>query len=215
MSAARNYCAIGAMIASVFFLVPATAQAAGFGAYFEYGRGIGHLSESGYDFDYDANKYGFGFALDTNVSRNSLFNYRLNVGYQRTTREWEFGFEEDLNGFSLNNMFGFGVYRDQNIRVWLGPSVRLGVDVVSNPKNSFGSGTDSVVDLNVGGGLALGVNVHTGDVGSAAFTFGYQYLYLGEFVSGGDFDGRSWNGGSSRISFNLTYLFRSKGDRFD
>ena len=213
MSTARIGSTIGFIVAVSLFLAAAPAQAAGFGGYFEYSRGIGYLDIFGFDADFDDDKYGVGFAFDTNVSRDRLFNYRLNVGYERTNRKYEGGLKEKLNGFSINNMFGFGVYRDPNARVWLGPSVRLGVDVLSDPSAWYPPSVDEVVDVNVGGGLALGVNVHTGDVGSAAFTFGYQYLYVREILSGGP--NTTFDGGEHRISFNFSYFFRSKGDRYE
>jgi hypothetical protein len=195
-------------------LASSTAQAVGYGPYFEYGRGIGVQEGFGLDFDFDENRYGVGFALDTAVARDRLFNYRLNVGYQHTQRTFDFfgiSPKSKFNGVTLNNMFGFGVYRDSNVRVWLGPSIRFNADILSDAPDGL-----DVVDLGIGGGLALGVNVHTGDLGSAAFTFGYQYLYVGEIVTGedDDFDTRTIDGREHLISLNFSFLFRSGGDRY-
>jgi hypothetical protein len=194
-------------------LAASAAQAAGFGAYFEYGRGIAQQESGlGFDLDFTENKYGVGLALDTAVAQNRLFNYRLNLGYQYSSREFDLGGlvgNADLNGFSLNQMFGFGVLRTRNLRLWLGPSLRLNFDFVDEdiPRANW-------LDLGMGVGIAAGLNLHTGSVGSAAFTLGYQYLYVGEFVYGDAVNTDVFNGGEHLISFNLSYFFRSRGDRF-
>ncbi len=93
----------GIVIAAVCFLTPTTSEAVGYGAYFEYGHGTGHVEPVGGDIEFDENKYGFGFALDTNVAKNSLFNYRLNIGYQRKNRDfnWLFNTRFHMKGSNL------------------------------------------------------------------------------------------------------------------
>jgi len=222
MTSNRARHALGAFVIAIAFFSATTAQGVGYGAYFEYARGIGQIdlptvtvpfNEA--SFDRDSNLYGVGFALDTNVAGDKLFNYRMNIGYEYTSSEILGAGPNTSNGTSnglnLNNMFGFGVYRGQRARVWLGPSLRLSADFLSG---AF-PGNDSV-DLGVGGGLALGVNLHTGDVGSAALTFGYQYQYVAT-VPTRDLiliPDETFAGGRHLVSFNLTYFFRSGGDRY-
>jgi hypothetical protein len=212
MTTRRSLWIAGTALASIV-LVASAANAIGLGAYFEYGRGIAQQESGlGFDLDFKENKYGVGFALDTAVARNRLFNYRLNFGYQRSSREFDIGpgANVDLNGFTLNQMFGFGVLRTRNLRLWLGPSLRLGIDFVDEdiPRANW-------LDLGIGGGLAAGLNVHTGSIGSAAFTLGYQYLYVGEFIYGDTVSTDVFNGGEHLISFNLSYFFRSGRDHFE
>ncbi len=211
MTSNRARHAFGAFVIVIALFSATTAQGVGYGAYFEYARGIGQI-----DFfpvpvavDRDSNVYGGGFALDTNVAGDKLFNYRLNIGYEYTSSEIFGGDFNTSNGLNLNNMFGFGVYRGQRARVWLGPSLRLSADFWSDtfPGIDF-------VDVGVGGGLALGVNLHTGDVGSAALTFGYQYQYVATLVTQDLLLDHTHDGGRHLVSFNLTYFFRSGGDRY-
>jgi hypothetical protein len=137
MTPLRAYHAIGVLLAGVTLLATSPALALGFGAYFEYARGIGQIDVGSFNLDRDSNVYAGGFALDTNVSRDSLFNYRLNLGYEYTSRPDQLvpsllGLGSSQNGVSLNNMFGFGVYRSEHMRAWLGPSIRLDVGVHSD-----------------------------------------------------------------------------------
>ena len=188
-------------IFTIGLITASPALAVGFGPYFEYGRGI---SNDGFGTaDFDDNRYSVGFALDTRVASDGLFNYRLNLGYQRTSRNFGGPGDVTYNGVTLNQMFGFGVYRSSLMRVWLGPSIRIGADIF-NSNN---------VDVTAGGGLALGMNLHTGDVGSAALTFGYQYMYVGA-VSSSVFGSSIDDAAEHLISVNLTYFFRSSGDRY-
>ena len=164
-----------------------SAEASGFGGFFEYSRA------SIRDSDIDFNTYAAGFSLDTNVAKNRLFNYRLNVGYQWSSFS---------DGLSLDNVFGFGVLRNRHVRLWIGPSIRLGIDSIN---------TSPLVDLMVGGGPVVGVNFHTGNAGSAALTFGFQYLYVGRINT---FTETSTDRGEYRIQMKFSYFFRSRGDRF-
>ena len=75
-------------------LFPASsAMAVGAGMYFSYGHGWGNVEDDDFDdlwddglpytFDFEENVFGVGFTFDTNVAKNRLFNYRLEIGYER------------------------------------------------------------------------------------------------------------------------------------
>ncbi len=155
-------------------------------------------------------KVGVGFALDTNVAKDRLFNYRLNLGYQHSKREYDSGYEEDYNGFTMNHAFGFALYSSPSLRVWAGPALRMGVDVLdeNNP-------TLSIFNLNIGGGPQVGLNLHTGDRVSIALSAAYQYLYVGQFwvYDDDDYDTDNYDGGQHLGTLNVTFFFRSAGDR--
>ena len=176
---------VGLLLFALMLGSPRSAEAGGFGGFFEYSRAFSTPA--------DFNTYSVGFSLDTNVSKNRLFNYRLNVGYQ-----WS----NFSDGLSLDNAFGFGVLRNRHVRLWIGPSVRLGVDSINS---------SPFVDLLAGGGAVFGVNFHTGNAGSAAFTLGYQYLYIGTVNT---INETSTGSGDHRIQLKFSYFFRSRGDRF-
>lgn len=205
--------------------LPAASLATGFGAYFEYVHAEGEidpgLPNSG-DADFDANKYGFGFALDTNLAEDRLFNYRLNLGFQHTNRHFDdFAFQGnvfdlghiDANGVNLNNAFGFGIWRGQNHRLWLGPSIRVAVDVYDTNDSNI-----DIVDVSAGGGAALGLNLHAGRNVTIGLTAGYQYLAVSEIVyidpdSGND-DTRTFDGHEHLVTANVTIFFRTRGDQY-
>jgi hypothetical protein len=85
---------------------------------------------------------GAGFTLDSNVAMNNLFNYRMHIDYTSSARRAGKFNHDTIN---LQNSFGFGAVRLQNLRFWLGPHVHFFYDF-----------TDSRTDVNIG--LALGVN---------------------------------------------------------
>jgi hypothetical protein len=202
-----------------------SAQAIGFGVYFEYGHAWGNQDREIDPFgsatinqNFEADQFGGGFALDTAVAKDTLFNYRLNVGYQFTDRMYEGSFsglprKVESHGFSLNNIFGFGVYRSELMRVWLGPSIRFSTNFHSDFDGFLGD--VDVATIGVGGGLATGINFHTGTIGSASLSLGYQYLYSGEIRSVEVLDDSRINsGGEHVLAVNVSYFFRSRGDRF-
>jgi hypothetical protein len=197
-------------------LVAGSAHAMGFGAYFDYGRGWGSFdsvcgtsgcitNSSGRPWDRD--QYGVGFLLDTNASKDTLFNYRLNVGYQRTNEvDRPTGQQLNLNGLMIRNTFGFGLVRTERMRFFLGPVIRLGFQF----PDTGSSGVD-VFDFDAGVGVALGLNFHVGD--SLSLTVGpvYEYLAIVRFPSGTDV---ALISGEHVLSVNLGIMFRSASDRF-
>src|SRR5437870_4786207 len=124
---------LGPLVLTLAVLVIATVQdarATGLGLYFEYGNVFdGQLDHTiAGDVDFDEDHFGGGFSFDTNVAADNLFNYRLDVGYQKVEGDYgPFG-DVDGDGIVLDNAFGFGEFRSDRARVWIGPAVRLTFD---------------------------------------------------------------------------------------
>jgi len=99
------------------------------------------------------------------------------------------------------------------MRVWAGPALRLNVD-------SYSADDFDLLEFNVGLGPQLGVNFHVGERASMGLSFGYQYLFVWTewsrdpgYLYPGDDDIQSI-GGEHKIFVNLSFFFRSAGDRF-
>ena len=181
-----------------------SAHANGYGFYFEYANIFdGEFTDSDFpDVDYEEDHYGVGFAFDTNVAADRLFNYRMNVGYQHVEGDYD-GFDDDGDGLSIDNAFGFGVFRNQNVRLWIGPAVRVSFD--------FFDDSDSW-DLGIGAGPEIGLNIHTGSRVSFGLTAGYQILYSLNVPDDDDLD--EVDGYEQGVLVKLTMLFRSSDDYF-
>jgi len=104
--------------------------AAGFGAYVNGGGGMNFQK-------YGIHNLGGGLLFDTNVSGDRLFNYRLNIGVDRWNEEFMISeyklFDKPLNTKSIdyprlhvNNSFGFGIIKEKDYRLWLGPQIGFG-----------------------------------------------------------------------------------------
>lgn len=211
--------ALGLVFAVLF--TASSVQAMGLGAYFDYGHGWGGLDgacnssgcfTTGVDVPWDRDKYGVGFLLDTNVAKNSLFNYRLNAGYQRTNETLSgTGAQQNMNGLMIRNTFGFGLVRTENFRFFLGPVIRFGFQFPDSAGYIGSSGVD-IWDLDVGGGLNVGMNFHLGD--SLSLTIGpvYEYLATARFLSNSN---SALIGSEHVLSVNMGIMFRSASDRFD
>jgi hypothetical protein len=207
MNPNRIHWTYSVLLAGAGLLFAASVEAAGYGAYFEYGRAMGEIEH----FDYDTNKFGAGFVVDTNVAKNRLFNYRFTLGYQHSKREFNNGDEGDFNGVTMNHAFGFGLYRSPALRLWAGPAIRLSADVLHEDLDDV-----AVVNLSAGGGLQLGLNAHAGNRFSLAISFAYQYLYVGEIVVWDDYDDADrFDGRNHLCTLNVSFLFRSAGDRYE
>jgi len=106
---------------------PLSSTAAGLGFYGT--AGAGSSDWSGYDigpgdttFSKSTNHLGFGLAMDTAPARDKLFNYQLNIGYDRFTLNnaaaWG---SAELKGFMVSNNLGFGALISPTTRLWFGP----------------------------------------------------------------------------------------------
>jgi len=95
-----------------------------------------------------ATNFGGGFWLDTCLADDSIFNYRMSFGVD--TNDYS-GISQKGARLHLFNDFGFGVVRNSYMRLWLGPQL-LVAGVFSGAKG-----------VNVGLGLAVGLNINVGD----------------------------------------------------
>lgn len=158
---------------------------------------------------------GGGLIIDTNVARDEVFNYRLDLtfGGLMISQDVVNSFPLPLFGtyipfkytetqkkttlfISTVHYFGFGVVRNKYVRFWLGPQITLG-----------GMATD-VRGLITGIGLAMGLNINIGEfftislTGSGRFVAGftvYDATEGGTNLAGG-------YGGDGMVT--LSFIFR-------
>jgi hypothetical protein len=131
-----------------------------------YALGVGFYADfnSGLTFGKYSNSHwapGGGLIIDSNVAKDKIFNYRLELGYDWFNMSWFPGqssnyYFDSCSKLSSNHYFGFGVIRNQNIRFWVGPHIEV--------SGLFGQGHNGVFG---GLGLAMGTNFNISDV----FTF--------------------------------------------
>ncbi len=188
---------------------PGQAHAFGLGGYASIGGGTAEYEAESAggttEVDLDSVIKEFGFVMDTNLAMDRLFNYRVNLGYQMV--EHENGASPiELEGFVLNQDFGFAVMRNRNLRLWLGPELQLSYlsgEIDINPNwdiTLYGVGLGPVVGMNFNIGRSL--------------TLGLKGGYLFTYRQG---DGEDNSGGGSSFDYevqehlffvNLAVLFR-------
>ncbi len=166
-----------------------------------------------YRFDTDNDNRSLGFVLDTALARDALFNYRLNLGYGKWNWKKEAGGKLKLNAYTMDHTFGFGVYRNQFVRLWLGPQLRFAVangDYIDSSGNKDRDWDYSYVGIGVG--PVFGLNVNPGDRFTASLTIGYRFMrYYGE----DDYKGNTSNYHESKydsdekqLFMNISFFFR-------
>ena len=162
-----------------FFLVaallaPAQATAVGFGGYLQYLHGDGYFRDDGESRDQYNNGFALGFAFDTNVAKDFLFNYRLTTGFRYATGENEFDRLDDYDtyGWVMEHSFGFRVWNDERMRVWAGPAFGWELD----ERDAEFTNHDAF-EGRIGFGTDLGVNVHTGRRVSIGLRASYRYVF--------------------------------------
>lgn len=169
------------LVLTVLFLA-SNSFAIGLGFYFDLGTGSGEAEYdiSGSDeFDIDTDFFGLGFQLETNpLTKNKVFSYRLQVGYERRDIEDDENTTLELDGFVINNTFAFGGNTSERVRIWGGPQVLVGFydgetdkdylgDEISFSGAGFGLGAAGGVNF----GLGSGKTVLTTTLGVRVFGF--------------------------------------------
>lgn len=140
--------------------------------------------------------------LDSAVANDRVFNYRLNIGVYNWSEEFEDDSEFDLTGFMMSHDFGFGVFRNKYVRLWLGPEIRF----------AFGTGDEDENDgydveiVSFGVGPVLGLNLHFGPVVSLGLKSGY--LFEGVAGNADGFDSIDFHGSDTMYFFTLSLIFR-------
>jgi len=211
---------------SAMVVMPTASVAVGLGANFGYSYRTATLQQgdfvssvvSGYPFsvDWSSNDLRVGFTLDTAVARDRLFNYRLNLNYQRswiTVSALPQTFNYD--GGEMENIFGFGVVRRPDLRWWVGPGLRFsgGSDPITIiTPTQFSSFSASQIEAGVG--IVTGVNLHRGDRISAGLTAGYYINWALFQINDGAADEPQYTGPMHRVSVGLTLLYRLGSDSF-
>ena len=203
---------------ALFGLSVSQAIAFGFGAYVEGAVGSGE-AEIDWDwggkteeFDTDLSSAGFGFVMDSNLAANRVFNYRLNVGFDRLDMEDEADTTLELGGLVVDNTFGFGIVRTRAFRLWLGPQVRFGF--YGGETDNSGTKLDAAV-FAFGLAPVLGANLNLGAHFTLSITTGYRFLgFAGPVEWSDDSDSGDLAGNGGMAFFNVSALFRSGSDTF-
>ena len=208
------------LLGLVFLFGAVDAMAIGIGPYagFEFGKASLKSTDddAGDAIDFKTNHYTVGFFLDTATRRDNLFNYRLNVGVDlmgiRPDDELDFGRDPEKVsgwGFDMKHTFGFGVFRSEMVRVWLGPAIKLYYASLS--KEDSWLGDESLSVLGIGGGPEVGVNINLpGGLFTVALSGGYNYNYVVASVSGEDFTA---HGPEHMFYFQIAPVFNFGSDR--
>jgi hypothetical protein len=207
----KRFCIIQFLVVilvSAFLL--SDSLALGLGGYITSGSGSGEWTAeypngSENDFDTDDSGSGFGFVLDTAVAKNKLFNYRLGLGFESKDYEDESGSSLEIDSFVVENDFGFGVMRTPNLRLWLGPELKIS----SGTGNVDGIENIDYDLVSVGIGPVLGLNINIGKL----ITLGFKTGYLFESIFGQgkvDFTGETidYTGDDTYFYLNFAIIFR-------
>ena len=128
-----------------------------------------------YDVKYDAGT-GLGISYDSNLGEGHLYNYRLAIEYIDQDRSIDNTITK--TEFNMIHTFGFGVYNNEQVRVFVGPQLHLKTAGHTDP---YQTGNN---DVQVGIGLAGVVGVNYSFNKYFALAADLNYKRVGTF--GGD-----------------------------
>ena len=205
-----------------FLAMPMALQASGMGIYVPYSFGDkSSLTDDGNDFDVEyKGTAGFGLLYDSNLGKDTLYNYRLGLEYltpstHKTSNDYgdfECQSECDFSRFNIVNTFGFGVFRTEMLRIWIGPRLNIAYMWDSGPHGY----QEAAFEFGIA--PAAGINVNIGPVVSLGFDLDYRFAsifggYTGDDGFGGTDDG-SYSGGTTGVTARFSLMFRF-GETFE
>ena len=190
-------------------VISTQAMAIGKGFYFHLGGGSADWTA---DFDYtptrdydsDTSHFGVGFVLDTATDGDRLFNYRFQVGYENFKSDSSSRLANwDMGSLVFDQDFGFGIVRNNKLRFWLGPELRISLS--GDSKDNY-----DMALFGVGLGPAVGINFHTGENVSLGLKGGFMFMsYSGGGNDTSVFDNNiDYSVDENFLFFNFAVLFR-------
>lgn len=208
----KMFIVIGFLFIGTMFIFTQHANAIGVGGYLTYANANydwtyeDALTDYEFDDSSSAPKFGAGFILDSCVAKDTLFNDRLNVGYSF------YNMDNDklpkLKGFDYHvyNSFGFGIVRNEMIRLWVGPQVGIGMLYGTFDDDSTDEDANFVTFYGSLGAVA-GINVHLASQFSIGFDAGYRFS---SHIGASDYgvDGSDVTGNGGEVFANISFIAR-------
>lgn len=131
----------------------------------------------------------FGLSWDTAVARDSLLNFRMNLGYERFELEDDWGWKEDYHGVILEETLGVCLLANERLRLWAGPQLVTGL-------------YDG--DVGIAYGAALGGNLHLDPLTSLGLTVSLRRMEYSGFIGGDEKE--------TVAALRLDFFFRLRDD---
>jgi hypothetical protein len=144
------------VLATGFF--PSEAVAMGFGVYGMSGMGDADWEEdsSGLEISMDLDRYGAGVVLEFGNTARDFLNYRVGLGYERTSHDISGVDLVKTDAVVMTHDFGIALIRRGGIKVWAGPELSL-----SYSKGSLESVSSFDIEmLGVGVGPVVGLDLN-------------------------------------------------------
>ena len=170
------------LLLSALVAAPLASSAAGMGIYIPFN--ITETEKHDFDSTYNSGKTtdtyeyktspGFGVAFDSNIGKDKLYNYRLGLEYRNATLDTinnhSYTGTYTKSMFNIVNTFGFSVYRNETVRLWIGPRLNIQFETSEHSRSSNYSNSS----FGIGIAPTAGVNVSLGKVVALAFDVDYH-----------------------------------------
>jgi len=186
----------------LFLLVVTPVYAGGIGLFLNAGSVDARWDGDAPTQEFKGEHLDFGFAVDSNLDTDRMFNYRMEFG----RAAWKIDHfdnqnaEADIDGLVMSHTFGFGGLLTDNVRLWFGPELRFTLldgqleNEVARDIDLFGYGVGAVIGLNFNLPGRLTIAAKGG------------YVMMNYYGNGPNWNGSSWQSSSYDVDEDLVYL---------
>jgi hypothetical protein len=161
---------------------------------------------------------GFGLMMDTNLSSDKRFNYRLHAGYSLVHINNKNNNESNYTVYDISgkekyfyNSFGYGLIRNESIRFWLGLQVGFGeIDGKYDLPASMKEETNDFSVLFYSIGIIVGINFNIGEFITLGLDGGLRYPECYAYAETSNMSPylMEVKGSGTEVFINLCFMFR-------
>ena len=198
---------IVSMAAAVAILAP-MAFAGGVGLVLPVGLGYSETIEGDYGgtLDRDIGSYvGFGIVWDSNLGKDVLVNKRTVIEYSSQDVSYTgegSGENYSFTTWNIASFYGFGVIRNENLRLAIGP--RINVQYAYSDNNLY---DDAEIGIGIAPAISLNWNINQSFTLSADVDYKFQYNF-GDLASNSYYESATYDSTTSDLTARFYVMYR-------
>lgn len=196
-------------ILAAAIVAPVIASAGGFGLVVPVGLGYSETIEGDYGGSLDreiGTGVGIGVAWDTNMGKDVLINKRTTIEYISQDVDYTDGDTDTFTTFNISTFYGYGILRNENIRLAIGPRINVQYTVGDN------SALDDA-EIGIGIAPAIGINWNINKNFSLSADADYKFQFNWGALGSSDYYSTDYSSTTSNLTARVYVMYRFGEDK--